>query len=71
LDKPISTANLIKTACKILGVEWEEMEDVSENLTDERSKLAKLIHDADSDTLKKVRDMLNKKKRAEPYFLFE
>jgi CheY-like chemotaxis protein len=54
LDKPISTANLIKTTCKIL-----------------RNKLAKLIHQADSDTLRKIRDMLKEKKDKEPYFLFE
>jgi CheY-like chemotaxis protein len=71
LDKPISTANLIKAACDILGVEWEGAEDVSENLTEERDKLASLLKEADSDTLRKVRDMLNKKKKKEPYFLFE
>jgi len=71
LDKPISTANLIKTACNILDVEWEGMESVSENLTDERDKVAKLIQDADSDTLRKIRDMLKKKKKTEPFFLFE
>lgn len=71
LDKPISTANLIKIACDILGVEWKGAEDVSESLTDERDKLAKLLKEADSDTLKKIRDMLNKKKKTEPYFLFE
>jgi two-component system alkaline phosphatase synthesis response regulator PhoP len=71
LDKPISTVNLIKAACKILSIEWEGVEGVSENLTDERGKLAKLIHEADSDTLRKVRDMLNKKEKKDPYFLFE
>jgi len=71
LDKPISTASLIKTACEILGVEWEGAEEVSESLSDERGKLAKLIQEADSDTLRKIRDMLNKKKKTEPYFLFE
>ena len=71
LDKPISTTNLIKTTCKILEVEWEDEEDMSEDMSDERHKLAKLIHQADSDTLKKIRDMLKEKKDKEPYFLFE
>jgi hypothetical protein len=71
LDKPISTTNLIKTACKILDVEWEGKEDVTEDMSDERNKLARLIQHADSDTLRKVRDMLNDKKDKEPYFLFE
>jgi len=71
LDKPVSTANLIKTVCKILNVEWKGLESVSENLTDERNKLAKLIQDADSDTLRKIREMLKKKKKTEPFILFE
>jgi CheY-like chemotaxis protein len=71
LDKPISTTNLIKTTCKILGVEWEGEEDMSEDISDERSKLARLIHQADSDTLRKIRDMLKEKKNKDPYFLFE
>ena len=71
LDKPISTTNLIKTACKILGVEWEGKEDISDDISGERHKLAKLIHQADSDTLRKIRDMLKEKKDKEPYFLFE
>jgi two-component system alkaline phosphatase synthesis response regulator PhoP len=71
LDKPISTTNLIKSTCKILGVEWEGKEDITEDMSDERGKLARLIHQADSDTLRKIRDMLNEKKDKEPYFLFE
>lgn len=71
LDKPISTANLIKAACDILGVEWEGAPDVSDNLTQERDNLAKLLKEADSDTLRKIRNMLDKKKKNEPYFLFE
>ncbi len=71
LDKPISTTNLVKTTCKILGVTWEGKEDTSEDMSDERHKLAKLIQQADSDTLKKIRDLLKEKKDKEPYFLFE
>jgi len=71
LDKPISTTNLIKTTCKILEVEWEGKEDITEDMSDERDKLARLIRQADSDTLRKIRDMLKEKKDKEPYFLFE
>ena len=73
LDKPISTSNLIKTTCKILEVEWEGRENITEDMSDERSKLAKLIHQTDSDTLKKIRGMLNEKEDTDkkPFFLFE
>ena len=49
----------------------EGEEDITEDMSDERSKLARLIHQADSDTLRKIRDMLKEKKDKEPYFLFE
>jgi len=71
LDKPISPTNLIKTTCKILEVEWKGKEDITEDMSDERDKLARLIRQADSDTLRKIRDMLKDKKDKEPYFLFE
>jgi len=60
LDKPISPANLIKTICKILEIEPEAVKEMSEELTNDRSKLVKLIHETDSDTLRKIREMLNK-----------
>ena len=60
LDKPISPAKLIKTVCKILEIEPEAVEEMGEELTNERSKLVKLIHETDSDTLRKIREMLNK-----------
>jgi len=71
LDKPISTTNLIKTTCNILEVEWEGKEDITEDISDEREKLARLIRHTDSDTLRKIRDMLKDKKDKEPYLLFE
>jgi len=54
-----------------LDVEWEGKEDITEDMSDERNKLARLIQQADSDTWRKVRDMLNEKKDKEPYLLFE
>ena len=69
LDKPISTTKLIKATCKILGVEWKGEKDVTEDMAAERSYLARLIHQTDSDTLKKIREMLNKKKKEEIYWL--
>jgi CheY-like chemotaxis protein len=69
LDKPISTTNLIKAVCQILEIEWEGKEDMNEDLSGERGKLARLIQHADSDTLREIRKMLNEKKNNEPYWL--
>ncbi len=71
LDKPISTTNLIKTTCKILGVEWEGKEDMNEGISEERGNIARLIHQADSDTLQKIRAMLKETKDKEPYWPFQ
>lgn len=60
LEKPISPANLVKTICEILKVESEVAEEAGLKLTDERSKLVKLIQETDSDTLRKIRAILNK-----------
>jgi hypothetical protein len=43
-----------------LEIEPEAVEEMGEELTNERSKLVKLIHETDSDTLRKIREMLNK-----------
>jgi two-component system alkaline phosphatase synthesis response regulator PhoP len=60
LEKPISPANLVKTISEILKVESEVEEEAGLELTDERSKLVKLIQETDSDTLRKIRAILNK-----------
>lgn len=60
LEKPISPANLVKTICEILKVESEVVAEAGLELTDERSKLVKLIQETDSDTLRKIRAILNK-----------
>ncbi len=60
LDKPISPANLVKTVCEILEVEPEPVEEIGGELTDEHSNLIELIKDTNSDTLRKIREMLNK-----------
>jgi len=61
MEKPISPANLVKTICKILDVEPETVEKVDAELGDERNKLLKLINETDSDTLKKLSEMLKNK----------
>ncbi len=58
MEKPISPANLVKTICNILDVEPEAVEAAGEQPVDERNKLAKLIQETDSDTLKKISEML-------------
>ena len=71
LEKPISPANLVNAICQFLGLAPKAVEAVDEDPRDDRDKLAKLIQETDSDTLRKIRDILNKKKKKEPYFLFE
>jgi CheY-like chemotaxis protein len=61
MEKPISPANLVKTICKILDVEPEDVEKVDAELADERNKLLNLISETDSDTLKKLSEMLKNK----------
>ncbi len=58
MEKPISPANLVKTICNILDVEPEAVEAAGEQPVDERNKLAKLIQETDSDTLKKISEIL-------------
>lgn len=69
MEKPISPTNLTKTVCEILEVEWKGEEDINESLSSERNKLARLIHTADADTLREIREMLNEKKKNEVYWL--
>jgi len=61
MEKPISPANLVKTICKILDVEPETVEKVDAKLGDERNKILNLISETDSDTLKKISEMLKNK----------
>ncbi|MBL6972119.1 MAG: response regulator [Desulfobacterales bacterium] len=61
MEKPISPANLVKTICKILDVEPEAVEKVDAKLGDERNKILNLISETDSDTLKKISEMLKNK----------
>ena len=61
MEKPISPANLVKTICKILEVDPEAVEGVDTEFDGDRGKIAKLIAETDSDTLRKIREVLNKK----------
>jgi CheY-like chemotaxis protein len=60
LDKPISPTNLVNTVCKILEVKPAALKEMDEDLTKDPKKLVKLIQKTDSDTLKKISEMLNK-----------
>ncbi|MCK5784429.1 MAG: response regulator [Desulfobacterales bacterium] len=56
LEKPITPASLVKAICKILDVDPEEAIKQST----EKNEVKSLINACDPDTLKKIRDMLNK-----------
>ncbi len=71
LEKPISPAGIVNAICQILGLEPKAVEAVDKEPADERDKLTKLMQETDSDTLRKIRKLLDKKKKSEPYFLFE
>ena len=61
MEKPISPTNLVKTICNILEVDPEAAEKVDTEFGSERGKIAKLIQETDSDTLRKIREVLNQK----------
>ena len=61
MEKPISPVNLVKTICNILEVDPEAAEEADTESGSERGKIAKLIQETDSDTLRKIREVLNKK----------
>jgi hypothetical protein len=58
MEKPVTPARLVKAIREILNVEIDEPEE--KPLTGEREAIKKMISVSDSETLKKIRDMLNK-----------
>lgn len=58
MEKPVTPARLVKAIREILNVEIDEPEE--KPLTNEREAIKKMVSVSDSETLKKVRDMLNK-----------
>ncbi len=59
MKKPITPAKLVKAVSDILEVEVEEKE-VSDGPLFEKDSLLNMIKDADSETLREVRNLLNK-----------
>ena len=60
MEKPIAPENLIKTIAKILDVEVNTEGVKNDNLASERRSIIKLLNETNSDTLEKIRGMLNK-----------
>jgi CheY-like chemotaxis protein len=58
MEKPVTPARLVKAIREILNVEIDEPEE--KPLTNEREAIKKMISVSDPETLKKIRDMLNK-----------
>jgi two-component system phosphate regulon response regulator PhoB len=58
MEKPITPARLVKAIREILNVEIDETKE--KTVTNEREAIKKLISVSDSETLKKIRDILNK-----------
>ncbi|UCF85293.1 MAG: response regulator [Desulfobacterales bacterium] len=58
MEKPVTPARLVKAIREILDVEIDEPEE--KTLTNERAVIKNMISVSDSETLKKIRDILNK-----------
>ena len=58
MEKPVTPARLVKAIREILNVEIDETKEKTP--TNEREAIKKLISVSDSETLKKIRDILNK-----------
>jgi len=60
MEKPISPENLIETVAKILNVEINTEGVKNDNLAAERRSIVRMLNETNSDTLDKIRNMLNK-----------
>jgi len=58
IEKPVTPARLVKAIREILDVEVDEPEE--KTLTNERAAIKNMISVSDPETLKKIRDILNK-----------
>ncbi len=56
LEKPVTPASLVKAICEILEVDAEGIKKPSQ-----KDEVKSMINGCDPDTLKKIREMLNKK----------
>jgi len=62
LEKPVKPTNYIAAIKKILGMETTEDESETAEMVEMQNDLKNFIDDADPATLKKLRELLNKKK---------
>ena len=61
MEKPISPQSLVKAISDILAVEIDAEEKKSATISTEQAAILNLLQDSDSDTLQKIRGMLEKK----------
>ena len=61
MEKPISPPKLAKAISEILEVEIEEIDTKAQLPTDERQKIVDLLQNTDSDTLQRIREVLEEK----------
>jgi len=61
LEKPVKPFNYIAAIKKLLGMETTEDEQETAEQIDLQNELKNIIDDADSDTLKKLKELLKKK----------
>ena len=62
LEKPVKPTNYIAAIKKILGMDTSEEEKEAAQVVELQNDLKNIIDDADPETLKKLKEMMNKKK---------
>ncbi len=60
MEKPVTPKRLVKAICEILDVEAEAIDELKAEPGREREEVLKLIQDTDAETLKQIREVLNK-----------
>jgi CheY-like chemotaxis protein len=60
IEKPVTPKKLVKTICDILDVEPEERIESSKVLSTEEEALIKMIKESDSETMDKIKNILEK-----------
>ena len=60
IEKPVTPEKIVKTICDILDVEPEESIESAGVLSNEEDALIKMIKESDSDTMEKIKTILEK-----------
>ncbi len=63
LEKPVKPANYIAAIKKILGMDTTEEEKETAEMVELQNDLKNIIDDADPETLKKLKELMNNKKK--------